>query len=144
VGQLLRLASEAGLLAAANHYRNRMVEVLLPGYTSGAFSNRLQGVAGSIAVSPVTATGDGLEVQVGTNQVGPNGAPYPVFWELGHLNTFTRKFEHQPRWEPTLIEEMGPMRERFMAAFRAVAQGASGFARVDLIAGARLDVGSVG
>jgi hypothetical protein len=36
------------------------------------------------------------------------------------------------------------MRERFMAAFRAVAQGASGFARVDLIAGARLDVGSVG
>jgi hypothetical protein len=120
-----------------------MVEALLSGYTSGAFSNRLQGVAGSVAVSEVMETGDGIEVQVGTNQLGPNGAPYPLFWEIGHLNQFTRRFEHQPRWQPTLVEELGPMRDKFSAAFVAVAQQASGFARVDLIARGRLSVGQV-
>jgi hypothetical protein len=134
VEALIRNATEAGLLAAAHHYRNRMIEVLLPGYTSGAFSQKLLGVAGNVNVSQVQETPDGMEVQVGSNQTSDMGAPYPLFWEIGHLNLFTRRFEHQPRWEPTLVQELSVMRDKFAAAFQLVAQQATGFARVDVVA----------
>lgn len=32
----------------------------------------------------------------------PSGSPYPLFWEFGHTNVYTRGFVHQPVFQPAL------------------------------------------
>ena len=109
------------LFAAALVYRNAMTEALrnapTGGYTTGDFDHGMAGVAGSVAVSEPASDAAGQFVAVGTNIV------YAKFWELGHINLFTRKYERVERWRPTLARESENMAAKFAAVLNARMQG---------------------
>ena len=100
-------AEADALVGAAQIYRNAMTEALKGGYTSGAFYSGMQGIAGSVAVSEPQRDQVGAYVVVGTN------VPYGKFWELGHMNLFTGKFERVEKWRPVLEREAPAMIARF-------------------------------
>lgn len=107
-----RKAVDGGLVAAAYVYRNAVVERLTQGYTSGDFVT--PHVALTVQVSAVIDGPDGRVVLVGTNVM------YAAYWEFGHQNLFTRKYERVEHWREALMET-GPAQ---FAAFSRV------FARV--------------
>src|SRR5688572_4044610 len=83
----LQSATAAGLLAAAAVVENKVKIGLRGGYTSGRF------VTGNVMAS----------VNHSEPEIGPNGAfiligtdvMYALYWEIGHLNLFTEKFERK-------------------------------------------------
>ncbi len=105
-------AIDGGLVAAAYVYRNAVVIRLTRGYTSGDFVT--PHVALTVKVSPVLDLEGGRVVLVGTNVM------YALYWEAGHQNLFTRRFERVEHWREALMET-GPAQ---FAAFSRV------FARV--------------
>lgn len=91
-------ATDAGLLAMATAYADAIREALLNGYTSGEF------VTGAAADSVVVtdahdASGD-RAISVGTDLM------YPMYWEVGHFNIFTRQYERVEIWGP-VRDQMG-------------------------------------
>lgn len=104
-------ALAAGLAAAGNQYADRVGRRLAFGYTSGDFVTG--NVAGSVEVTPVARTPSGLEVKVGSN------VDYALFWELGHVNLFTRRYERVEIWRPFLVE----MRQQLSETIRSTAVG---------------------
>lgn len=84
------------------------------GFTTGAFTTG-KAVA-SITIGPITAAGRFGEyaIQVGTNVL------YHLFWELGHMNVFTRKYERvetlRPAVEDTRVEQAAAFTRQFRAA----------------------------
>ena len=111
-------ATKAALIAAALVYENAMKIALTGGYKTGAF------VTGRVRSSvthgdPFLLGGTQWAIRVGTNVL------YALFWELGHFNLFTRKFERVERWRPTLVEQRLAIAERFAAVYRAVMTGAA-------------------
>lgn len=110
-------AIDDGLIAAGNVYRTAMQDRLIEGYTSGAFVSGMQGVAGSVAVSEPQGDATGRFVAVGTSQRDATGTvSYPLAWELGHQNLFTRRYERVETWRPVLDAEAATI----IAKFRAV------------------------
>jgi hypothetical protein len=120
VNDRMRDAAAAALAGAAQVYRNAVTEKLRNppegGYTTGAWDHGMAGVAGSVAVSEVERTDNAVRIAVGTN------VPYAKYWELGHQNLFTRRFERVERWRPALEENVEAIRARFEALFGAVMQ----------------------
>ena len=113
LGYIVRKMSQANadaLFAAAQVYRNAMTQALQGGYTSGAFYSGMQGVAGSVSVSEPQRDTLGGFIVVGTN------VEYAKFWEFGHNNYFTKRYERVEKWRPTL-EEKGP---EILAKYSAV------------------------
>jgi len=90
---------EAGLIAAAQILVNVVARKLRGGYTSGTFVTG--NVMASVTKSQPYPDGEGMSINVGTN------VRYALFWELGHHNIFTRKYERVPIWQPA-AEECGP------------------------------------
>ena len=92
-------ATKAALEAAANVVVNGLKDDkplgLNQGYTTGAFvtGNNVN----SIQTTEPKQDGAGWHVLVFTDLM------YDVYWEYGHYNIFTRKYERQERWLPTLI-----------------------------------------
>ena len=84
---------------------------LLEGYTSGAFTTG--NAASSVARGEPQRDGDGFTIPVGSTQTNP---PYPLYWELGHINLFMKGnsvmggLVRIPIWEPTMVE----MREQLV------------------------------
>jgi hypothetical protein len=115
----MALAEEAGLIAAGNKYRNLMTVALQGGYTSGAFYSGMQGIAGSVSVSAVQQDSEGRFVTVGTNNV------YGKFWELGHMNLFTGKYERVEKWRPTMDENATDIIETYWRIHQRVMQRAA-------------------
>lgn len=118
-------AERAGLIAAAQPYRNAMIDTLKTGYTTGAFSQGFQGVAGSVAVSAntpdqVSEDADGKFVVVGTSARSEDGYPYPLGWELGHRNLFTRRYERVETWRPVLMLTAPEMIGAFQRTVRSM------------------------
>ena len=112
----LTQAIDDGLVAGGNVYRTAMQNRLIEGYTSGAFVSGMQGVAGSVAVSEPQGDEHGRFVIVGTNQRDATGeVSYPLAWELGHNNAFTRRFERVETWRPVLDAEASAIVEKFRA-----------------------------
>lgn len=105
-------AEEDALVGAAFVYRNAMEDALTGGYTSGAFYSGKQGVAGSVAVSEPQRDDRGAYVSVGTNVI------YAKFWELGHRNLFTRRFERVEKWRPTMERQASAIVARFHHLYR--------------------------
>jgi hypothetical protein len=110
-------ATKAGLVAAAAHYAGAVRQKLLRGYTSGHF------VTGATAASVqmgVTYDGPGgPQIFVGTNEL------VAMYWEFGHFNIFTRKYERVEYWRETLVSE-APIMARLMGATTSAAiQGTS-------------------
>src|SRR6478609_2030723 len=94
-------ATKAALTAAAqvvvNGLKEPKPEGLTGGYTSGDFVTGQ--LLNSIIVSDTQKDAKGTFVTVGTDLM------YAVYWEFGHVNVFTRKYEREERWGPTLARK---------------------------------------
>jgi hypothetical protein len=102
-----REASRMGMDAAANHLRVSVVKAFGSWYyKGGAFRSTLQVKQSIRRVGPFPGR-DGWEAQVGTNKIEA------LYWELGHRNLFTRKFERVEIWVPTAVQEVGTMQATF-------------------------------
>ena len=87
------------------------------GFTSGDFTTGA--AVGHITIGPVLALGrfGAYAIQVGTDRL------YHLFWELGHMNIFSRQYERvetlRPAVEDTTIEQQAAFTRRFRAAVGA-------------------------
>lgn len=99
-------AARAGMDAAANVYEREVKRAHSDHYTSQAFRGTLN-VRQSIRRTAPAATPQGWSVEVGTK------LPQPLYWELGHMNLFTRKYERRRIWVPTLIAQTQAIRAAF-------------------------------
>lgn len=109
------VAMDAGLTAAAEVYVEGVVAKLAAGYTSGAFVGQSRRpVAETVRVSK-PYTRDGVRhVNAGSND------PQTGWWEFGHQNLFTRRFERVEHFRNT-VDETGPqMAKSFHDVFSAV------------------------
>lgn len=102
-------ASKEALKAAAYVYYNAVKSKLKGGYTTGNFVTGL-GLNAVTRTEPTPAEA-GYEIVVGTN------VDYAVYWELGHHNVFTRKYERVEIWLPSYWEYAEKIREEFKAVF---------------------------
>ena len=106
----MKAARGQGLLAAAAVVENEVKERLRGGYTSGDFVTGASLAA--VAHSEPQEDGEGAFILVGTNLF------YNLFWELGHMNLFTHRFERKEVWMPALLST----RQQQLAAFQRVYQ----------------------
>lgn len=112
VRRRLRAARWAALIAAAEVLLEKLKSRHRGGYTSGDFvtGNVLNSLVRS---DPENVNGD-LQIRVTTTQTDP---PYPVFWTLGHVNLFTRKYERVDHWTPALGDAALPARAEYQRVF---------------------------
>ena len=110
-------ATKAGILAAAYIYTNAVKTRLMQGYTTGNFSHGGAGVAGSVTIGSVTRSGSGWTVDLGTN------VPYALYWEMGHFNLYTRRYERVEVWRQTFDAVADQMVAIFGRVFSARLQG---------------------
>lgn len=89
-------AEQLGLIAAAYVLVNAVKRGLRGGYTSGNFVTG--GVINSVTRSEPFRDGSGWSIRVGTN------LKYALFWEIGHHNAYTRKYERVERWRPAFMD----------------------------------------
>lgn len=76
------------------------------GYTSGLFVTGR--VMNSVTISKAFEIAPGVfGIKVGTNVL------YALFWELGHWNLFTGKYERVEVWRPAMFGARQEMREAF-------------------------------
>ena len=118
IGALLLKATDAGLEAAARQVQGRVRVALRGGYTSGAF---VTGAGmNAVTVGAPEWRGRARAVAVGTNMA------HSVYWELGHFNTFTRRYERQERWRPALNDSAPDAQAAFARVFGRVWQAGGG------------------
>ena len=96
-------ATHAALKASAQVIVNGLKEPkpqgLRGGYTTGDFITGT--LLNSIFISePFQGANGTWFVLVGTNLA------YALYWEVGHVNLYTRKYERQERWRPTLLRKI--------------------------------------
>jgi hypothetical protein len=104
-----REAARLGTDAAANVLEREVAKAHdSTYYKGGAFRGTLL-VRQSIRRSPPTDTSTGWLSKVGTNKLPA------LFWELGHHNIFTRKYERVRIWVPTAQANIERMRANFAA-----------------------------
>jgi hypothetical protein len=116
----LQSATEAGLLAAAAVLENKVKEGLRGGYTSGQFVTGF--VMSSVNHSEPEIGPNGAFILVGT------GVMYALFWEIGHANLYSRKFERKEVWMPALLSTRAEQLQAFQRVFaRFMGGGGSGF-----------------
>jgi hypothetical protein len=102
-------AAQLGLAAAANVLRNAVVKEFGSNYyKGGAFRSTLFVKQRTYYLTPYRSSdGGGWETQVGTPVM------QALYWELGHHNTFTRKYERVRIWEPAGLASTGAMRSAY-------------------------------
>jgi hypothetical protein len=108
----LRQAMTEGVVAAAAEPANAIRLRLRGGYTSGAFVTGLS--SASVTQSEPTVTSDGAHVRVGTN------VKYAPYWEFGHHNAFTRKYERVEVWRPGFLDSVPAAERAFLEVFQRV------------------------
>ena len=111
----LRAAQDAGLVAASVLLQNRMKVALRKGYTSGDFITG-RSVNAVARTRPHDADGGGRQVEVGTSLL------YNLFWEIGHVNRWTRKYERVEKWRPTLLDSRTDLQREFARIVALVMQ----------------------
>lgn len=100
-------ASRLGLAAAVNVLKTAVLkEFGSDYYKGGAFRSTLQ-VKQSVRVLQPYKTPSGWETIIGTKHIEA------LYWELGHRNTFTRKYERRRIWEPAGISSTSEMRSAY-------------------------------
>jgi hypothetical protein len=105
-------AVRAALPAAAQVLVTALKRALRKGFKSGKFvTGRL---VNSITMGDVVLEGGAYVIRVGTN------VKYALFWELGHINLFTRKHERVEIWRPTTIDVMPQVRAKFVEIYTAM------------------------
>jgi len=92
-------AVDAALKAAAqeliNGLKDEKPEGLRGGYTSGDFVTG-KSLGEIFATDPFSGPSGTRFILVSTD------SPFALYWEFGHVNMFTRKYEREERWGPTL------------------------------------------
>jgi hypothetical protein len=94
---------EGALIAGANVLRTAVMLGLRGGYKSGAFVTGK--VMNSVTIGPVEWQGNSATIRVGSN------VKYALYWEVGHKNIFTRKFERKEVWRPAMEQSAPRIRE---------------------------------
>lgn len=110
------VALDAGLVAAADVYVEAVTARLGRGYTSGAFVGQdSQSVADSVRRSKPYSRRDGNRaVNAGTNLF------YAGFWEFGHQNPFTGRYERVEHFRLAMLESGEQMAQSFHGVFDTV------------------------
>lgn len=114
----LTKAAEAGVKAAAEVYAIDVRERLSHGYKAGTFSDGQD--AASVEVSSVFTEGALPMIRVGSQN------RRTFWWEMGHMNHFTRKYERVEHWREALTESRTAMEEAYQEAFNAVMESELG------------------
>src|SRR5437764_15375878 len=107
VEQLLDNAIDAGLVAAVQVPVAQVKRNLRGGYTTCAFSHGGAGVQGSVTWTTPVIEAAGWVIRFGTDRL------YALFWEIGHNNIFTRKYERVEIWMPALMNNAERIRATF-------------------------------
>lgn len=102
-----RDASRMGMDAAANHLKVSVQKAFGSWYYKGGKFRSTLYVKQSIRRDGPTWAGSGWEATVGTNKIEA------LYWELGHINTFTRKYERVQIWVPTGAAETQRIKDTF-------------------------------
>ena len=119
VAKRLDKGTDAGLVAAGQQIVNGVQRGLRGGYKGGAFVTGTN-TSSVVMTEPMTRFMERL-VLIGTSIADP---AYPLFWEIGHFNIFTRKFERKEVWGPALRDNADKARAAFARAVkRAIATG---------------------
>ena len=117
LGARIRAAATQALVAAATVPANAVRLRLRGGYTSGRFVTGLS--SASVTQSAPESSGDAVLVRVGTN------VKYAPFWEFGHFNVFTRKYERVEVWRPGFLDSIPEAQRTFRQVFFAAMGGAT-------------------
>lgn len=115
-GGLIDRATQAGLIAAAYVATNEVKRRLRGGYTSGMF------VTGALINSvtrgePVRERDGQWGIRVGTDR------PYALWWEIGHVNLFLKRFVRVEHWRLAMIDSRNEQAAAFARAFTRVMGG---------------------
>lgn len=102
-----RDASFKAMDAVANHLRVSVVKAFGSWYYKGGKFRSTLYVKQRIYHQTPYRTADGWESQVGTPVV------QALYWELGHMNAFTRKYERVQIFVPTAAAEVQRMKDTF-------------------------------
>lgn len=106
-------AQQAALIAAALVYENAMKLALTGGFKTGKFfTGRLRSSvthSDPFLIAPLV-----WAIRVGTNVL------YALWWELGHINLFTRQYERVEKWRPTAVEQRVAIARRYSEVYRAM------------------------
>lgn len=118
VGRALHEARVQGMKAAAQQVVNQVQKGLRGGYTTGAFAT---GTASNSVVMTEPERLRGIwTILIGTSIDDP---PYPVYWELGHLNVFSAKWERKEVWGPALRDSADRAQRAFARVYKAHLSG---------------------
>jgi hypothetical protein len=103
-------AMDAGLIAAAEVFMGQVKAHLARGYTTGAFTTGA--AAESVRrTEPFTDSDGERAIRVGTDDM------MQLYWELGGMNAYTRKFERVEHWRNAYEEAAPAMATAFQSAF---------------------------
>lgn len=83
-----------GLVKAAAIYHGALRRKLQRGYTSGKFTTG--NVAASVQMGLPELVDGHWVMTVGTSLM------YALYWEMGHMNVFTHKYEREQYWAETV------------------------------------------
>lgn len=100
-------AGKLGLASAVNVLKNAVVREFGSRYYKGGRFRSTLFVRQSVRSLTPYKVGHGYETQLGTKIMEA------LYWELGHHNTFTRKYERVQIWEPAGQASTGAMREAY-------------------------------
>jgi hypothetical protein len=100
-------AGRLGLAAAVTMLKNAVVKQFGSSYYKGGAFRSTLFVKQSVRFLTPYKTPDGYETVLGTKFIEA------LYWELGHHNTFTRKYERVRIWEPAGLASMGAMRDAY-------------------------------
>ena len=107
-------AVDAALKAAAqeliNGLKDQKPEGLTGGYTSGDFVTG-KSLGEIFATDPMSSPGGKRLIFVSTD------SPFAVYWEMGHVNLFSRKYEREERWGPTLSRKYDDCMEAYARVY---------------------------
>jgi putative ubiquitin-RnfH superfamily antitoxin RatB of RatAB toxin-antitoxin module len=113
-----RAAQQAGLKAAAYIVYNEVKRGLRGGYTTGDFVTG--NVLNSVTISAIVEESGVFGIRVGSN------VPYALYWELGHHNAWTRKFERVEVWRPALVDTRDEQAAAYARAYKRSMLGQGG------------------
>lgn len=105
-------AEAAGLVAAAEVYAQHVREYLAHGYTTDNFPGS-RGVENTVEVTSVFEENGKQVIRVGSDD------PVTLWWELGHLNLFTKRHERVEHWRYVLETFGDELSSAYGAAFAA-------------------------
>lgn len=120
VTQRMQQATAAALLAAAAVVENEVKEGLRGGFKTGDFVTGLS--VASVTHSEPQRDAEGAFILVGTSLL------YNLYWELGHLSRWTRRFERKEVWMPALLSTRAQQLAAYQRTYlRFMGGGAGGF-----------------